>query len=209
MKNRIKSVIKTLSIGVAGFIVGVGMMASHTHKNNTKINNIDSERIATVVAQNINHDNDIKSQKQETKKIKKEIKKALKKIKKESKKKIKQKQPNQEIVKAKIIKNEKGFLDPDASIEEMNTDVIQLKRILTKSSEKDCIFLDEGEIYYEFTDGSWALANPKNNKYSFQPVELGDWDYELKSQKDLRNVVFTYIENKTQLAHDNNYKVEI
>lgn len=49
---------------------------------------------------------------------------------------------------------------------------------------------------YELTDKSWFLIDKENNKYIFQPVELGDWDYELNSEEELRNIIATYFINK-------------
>lgn len=49
---------------------------------------------------------------------------------------------------------------------------------------------------YELTDKSWFLIDRENNKYIFQPVELGDWDYELNSDEELKNIIATYFINK-------------
>lgn len=49
---------------------------------------------------------------------------------------------------------------------------------------------------YEITDKSWFLIDRENNKYIFQPVELGDWDYELNSEEELKNIIATYFINK-------------
>ena len=49
---------------------------------------------------------------------------------------------------------------------------------------------------YELTDKSWFLIDRENNKYIFQPVELGDWDYELNSEEELKNIIATYFINK-------------
>lgn len=49
---------------------------------------------------------------------------------------------------------------------------------------------------YELKDKSWFLIDEENNKYIFQPVELGDWDYELNSEEELRNIIATYFINK-------------
>lgn len=49
---------------------------------------------------------------------------------------------------------------------------------------------------YELTDKSWFLIDKENNKYIFQPVELGDWDYELNSEEELKNIIATYFINK-------------
>ena len=49
---------------------------------------------------------------------------------------------------------------------------------------------------YELTDKRWFLIDRENNKYIFQPVELGDWDYELNSEEELKNIIATYFINK-------------
>ena len=49
---------------------------------------------------------------------------------------------------------------------------------------------------YELTDKSWFLIDRENNKYIFQPVELGDWEYELNSEEELKNIIATYFINK-------------
>lgn len=49
---------------------------------------------------------------------------------------------------------------------------------------------------YELTDKSWFLIDRENNKYIFQTVELGDWDYELNSEEELKNIIATYFINK-------------
>lgn len=49
---------------------------------------------------------------------------------------------------------------------------------------------------YEFTDGSWFICDNTENEYIFQPVELGDWDYELENQEQLGKIMATYFINK-------------
>mgnify|MGYP006918879936 CR=1 FL=1 len=49
---------------------------------------------------------------------------------------------------------------------------------------------------YELKDKSWFLIDRENNKYIFQPIELGDWDYELNSEEELKNIIATYFMNK-------------
>ncbi len=49
---------------------------------------------------------------------------------------------------------------------------------------------------YEFTDGSWFICDNTENEYVFQPVELGDWDYELENQEQLGKIMATYFINK-------------
>lgn len=49
---------------------------------------------------------------------------------------------------------------------------------------------------YELKDKSWFLIDRENNKYIFQAIELGDWDYELNSEEELKNIIATYFINK-------------
>lgn len=49
---------------------------------------------------------------------------------------------------------------------------------------------------YELTDKSWFLIDKENNKYIFQPVELGNWSYTLNSETELKNIIATYFINK-------------
>lgn len=49
---------------------------------------------------------------------------------------------------------------------------------------------------YELKDKSWFLIDRENNEYVFQPVELGDWDYEVNSETELKNIIATYFINK-------------
>lgn len=68
--------------------------------------------------------------------------------------------------------------------------------VLYESSED--FYLEPNEIGIEFSDGiSWAIANMEANKYVFQAIELGDWDYnEFDSLEDFENCIKTYISIK-------------
>lgn len=69
--------------------------------------------------------------------------------------------------------------------------------IIPKTNEdKFEITKTEYNKVYELTDKSWFLIDRENNKYIFQPVELGDWDYELNSEEELKNIIATYFINK-------------
>lgn len=70
--------------------------------------------------------------------------------------------------------------------------------IISKNSNKNKFLIQETEYknVYELEDKSWFLIDKENNKYIFQPVELGDWDYELNSEEELRNIIATYFINK-------------
>lgn len=70
--------------------------------------------------------------------------------------------------------------------------------IISKNSNKNKFLIQETEYknVYELEDKSWFLIDKENNKYIFQPVELGDWDYELNSEEELKNIIATYFINK-------------
>lgn len=70
--------------------------------------------------------------------------------------------------------------------------------IIFNNSNKNKFLIQETEYknVYELEDKSWFLIDKENNKYIFQPVELGDWDYELNSEEELRNIIATYFINK-------------
>ena len=55
---------------------------------------------------------------------------------------------------------------------------------------------------YEFTDGSWFICDNAENEYVFQPVELGDWDYEVKNREELSKVMATYFINKYNIEEE-------
>lgn len=50
----------------------------------------------------------------------------------------------------------------------------------------------------EFSDGSWSVVNEKEGVYVFQPVDMGDWDYECKDNKELSKVIDTYLAMKNE-----------
>lgn len=55
---------------------------------------------------------------------------------------------------------------------------------------------------YELKDKSWFILDRENNKYIFQPIELGDYDYTLKSEKNLKNIIATYFINKYKMSEE-------
>lgn len=59
---------------------------------------------------------------------------------------------------------------------------------------EDGFYKGEGDRCWQLTDGSWILVNEEKGEYIFQPVALGDWDYELDNIEQLKNIVATYIE---------------
>lgn len=69
--------------------------------------------------------------------------------------------------------------------------IFEVTNILYESN--DNIHLEANDIYIEFNNGSWAIANEQTNTYIFQPAELGDWDYsDFDSLEDFENCIKTY-----------------
>lgn len=84
-----------------------------------------------------------------------------------------------------------GYYLEKTTKEEIKTD-FKITNILYESS--DSFYLDKGEIGIKFTNGSWAIINEEKNTYTFQPVELGDWDYNnFNSIEDFKKCINTYI----------------
>ncbi|MGU9269824.1 hypothetical protein ACV3Z5_14080 [Clostridium perfringens] len=50
-----------------------------------------------------------------------------------------------------------------------------------------------GDTIINFTDGSYALYNEEKKEYIFQHYELGDWDLELNSARELEMVIKTFL----------------
>lgn len=69
-------------------------------------------------------------------------------------------------------------------------------KLLTKNVEVEEIVIENGKEFIELSDGSFGLINREKNIYSFQPVELGDWNLELESAEELNNVITTYLSLK-------------
>lgn len=55
---------------------------------------------------------------------------------------------------------------------------------------------------WEFTDGSWFICSDTENMYVFQPVELGDWDYEVENKEELSKIMATYFINKYNIEEE-------
>lgn len=69
---------------------------------------------------------------------------------------------------------------------------------IMKNNKNDCIEFTESEyknVFY-LEDNSWFILDRENQEYIFQPVELGDWDYELDTEKELKKILATYFINK-------------
>lgn len=76
--------------------------------------------------------------------------------------------------------------------------ILIISSTLCNSNNKNEFIIQKTEYknVYELEDKSWFLIDKENNKYIFQPVELGDWDYELNSEEELRDIIATYFINK-------------
>ena len=77
---------------------------------------------------------------------------------------------------------------------EKKSEPVQVTNVLYEST--DTFKIEEGEIGIELSDGSWASVNQLKGYYIFQPVDLGDWCYELESLEEVENIIKTYIEWK-------------
>lgn len=79
---------------------------------------------------------------------------------------------------------------------EKMTSKVTVKNTYTETNEEKGIYLNENETYIELSDGSWILCDEVNQKFIFQPVDLGDWDVPCKTKQQLENCVKTYISMK-------------
>lgn len=70
--------------------------------------------------------------------------------------------------------------------------------IISKNYNKNKFLIQETEYknVYEFQDKSWFILDRENEYYIFQAVELGDYDYQLNNETELKNVIKTYFMNK-------------
>ena len=82
-----------------------------------------------------------------------------------------------------------------------NIQVYQVSKMIENENLKD-LFEYKYVNYnaYEFQDGSWFVYN--DNEYVFQPVELGDWNYELENKEQLRDIMATYFIYKYEVDTD-------
>lgn len=78
-----------------------------------------------------------------------------------------------------------------------NIQIYQVSEQIKYEKEKNLFEIyNVNDKVYEFTDGSWFICNNAENEYVFQPVELGDWDYEVKNKEELSKIMATYFINK-------------
>ena len=82
-----------------------------------------------------------------------------------------------------------------------NIQVYQVSKMIENENLKD-LFEYKYVNYnaYEFQDGSWFVCD--DNEYVFQPVELGDWNYELENKEQLRDIMATYFIYKYEVDTD-------
>lgn len=84
-----------------------------------------------------------------------------------------------------------------------NIQIYQVSEQIKYEKEKNLFEIyNVNDKVYEFTDGSWFICNNAENEYVFQPVELGDWDYELDNQEQLGKIMATYFINKYNIEED-------
>lgn len=78
-----------------------------------------------------------------------------------------------------------------------NIQIYQVSEQIKYEKEKNLFeTCNVNDKVYEFIDGSWFICNNAENEYVFQPVELGDWDYEVKNKEELSKIMATYFINK-------------
>ena len=80
---------------------------------------------------------------------------------------------------------------------------IQISEQIKYEKEKNLFEIyNVNDKVYEFTDGSWFICDNAENEYIFQPIELGDWDYELENQEQLGKIMATYFINKYNIEEN-------
>lgn len=82
----------------------------------------------------------------------------------------------------------------DLHINNYDTNKKTNEKIEQKVEQKDIFEVrryDEN-IYDLVGIGGWFYINEEENEYSIQFYEMGDWDYECKNIKELKNILATY-----------------
>lgn len=79
-----------------------------------------------------------------------------------------------------------------ANLNKNEVEKVHITRVEIESQED--VYLEKGEKYIELSDGSFYIYG--NGNYMFQPVDLGDWDYEVETYEQLMNLVNTYLSMK-------------
>lgn len=98
-----------------------------------------------------------------------------------------------------VVESELKPFEEYESIVEIQTEKLKITQVLTETDEEQNIHLGEGEVYYEYEDGSWAIADFGKNEFVFQDVDMGDWSIDVNSYEELMKVVYTYVDQTTQL----------
>lgn len=79
----------------------------------------------------------------------------------------------------------------NANIEQIKNNIsknIEVTRVLTQSTND--VYLEEGDMFTEFSDGSYTIENINTGLYLFNTPELGD--YIVNSKEELNNIIETY-----------------
>lgn len=74
--------------------------------------------------------------------------------------------------------------------------IVEVENVLYES--KDDFILDDNEIVIEFSNGSFAIMNDVKKEYTFQPYEVGDWNYSFDNFEDFKNCIETYLNIKRE-----------
>ncbi|MBM7836303.1 hypothetical protein [Clostridium sardiniense] len=77
------------------------------------------------------------------------------------------------------------------NINKINKQPITIVRTLTQST--DDVKLNKGDVYKQYSNDSWSIENESTNTFEFQPMETGDWNFELNNKKDFDKLVQTYL----------------
>ena len=89
-----------------------------------------------------------------------------------------------------------GQENKKANIKEEKITVTEVYKQEKKYSMYKNFYLEKGDILIILSNNSWAICNQEKNIYTFQAMELGDWDYNLNSKEELENIIKTYISIK-------------
>ncbi len=97
-----------------------------------------------------------------------------------------------------------GFMVDNAEVIELKAQIENQKEIEVTEvyyqdgdvQEYEGFYLEDGDTLVMLSDDSFGIANLQKNTFSFQPVEMGDWDYELDNQKQFENIIKTYLSMK-------------
>ena len=77
---------------------------------------------------------------------------------------------------------------------QLESQLVEYKGEVTEDDPN--FYKEDGSRLFELTDGSWFIINEEKGEYIFQPVDLGDWNYQVDNMEQLENIVKTYISMK-------------